>query len=213
MSGRASSRRRAVRSNVRRTRHLPARIESAGRSLVQLATKARHMHRSVARIEARGGVFFPRPHARRQLADIAGSRRTRGRTAIRQRICHAFQPSACVAPQGHFGGDAASDLFRDNVEMNDRDVGGRYAKRLVAISPSLQPTTIRQSDASISSFAMRDSVRTGRPTADWCRRCRLCRSWYARPESTAPRRTFNAVWPPTGECHRRSAAMVVLPRR
>ena len=33
---------------------------------------------------------------------------------------------------------------------------GGSAKRLVAISPSLQPTTIKQSDASIRSLAMRE---------------------------------------------------------
>src|SRR5690348_7920309 len=94
-------------------------------SSVKLAAEARHVHWSVARIEARSGVRFPSLHARRHFANIARARRAGGHAAIRKRISKVFQSGSCVAPQWHLGWNAAADLFRDDIEMNDRDLGWR----------------------------------------------------------------------------------------
>ena len=98
--------------------------------LVQLAAEARHMHRPVARIEPRRGIVFPGLHARGDFGDIVGPRRAGGGGAIRQRLGKVFEPGPRIAPQRDLGGDAAADLFGDDVEMNHRDVGRRQREAL-----------------------------------------------------------------------------------
>ena len=123
---------------------------------VQLAAQPRHVHRPVARIEPRRRVVLPGLHARRDLGDIIGPRRAGGRAAVRQRLGQVLEPGARIAPQRDLGGMQRPISSATMSRWMTGMCGGGSAKRLVAISPSLQPTTIRQSDASISSLAMRE---------------------------------------------------------
>ena len=162
--------------------------------LVELAAEPRHVDRPLAR---NGGAAPPRRamtpsgpgsrrHNRRAPPALASPRRRAPRRDPRARPWR--RPTAPRLPAG--SGRSPRRRCRDG------SAGSFPAATHSAWSRSRRACSRRRRDSPrprSARWRCANSGRRARPKADGCRRCRPCRSSYARPGSTAPRQSASSA--------------------